>query len=81
MGDVHAVFQEQLARNTHRVAVHEENPKRLAALILQTQEEGIMSIQVVGPLQAQNMKSHMTAWGFWVDPASQAPFRLLGFIL
>lgn len=36
---------------THSVAVHEKDPERLSALIFQTEEEGVMSIEVVGSLR------------------------------
>ena len=36
---------------THSVAVHEEDPERLSALIFQTEEEGVMPVEVVGSLR------------------------------
>lgn len=50
---------------THSVAVHEEDPEWLSTVIFQTEEEGVMSIEVMASLQGEKtqgdrgMKGHI----------------------
>lgn len=47
---------------THRIAVHEKHPEGLPRLILQTQEEGVVAIEVVCPLEGRQRDRVMDGW-------------------